>query len=126
MTRINAGIDPSELSDKHLIAEHREIKRIPNLLAKGKLWKDRDPKRIPEKFTLGKGHVLFFANKMGFLWHRYITLNLECKVRKFNVTNFNSCFAQLLDQDIFWEEEWYPDDKDIEIIKQRIKERTKT
>ena len=30
MTRINCGIPPEELSDKHLLAEHREIKRIPN------------------------------------------------------------------------------------------------
>jgi hypothetical protein len=30
MTRINVGVHPSELSTKHLIAEHREIKRIPN------------------------------------------------------------------------------------------------
>ena len=36
MTRINVGISPAELNDKHLIAEHREIKRIPNCVAKGK------------------------------------------------------------------------------------------
>lgn len=28
MTRINVGIPPRALSDKHLLAEHREIKRI--------------------------------------------------------------------------------------------------
>ena len=27
MTRINVGVDPSELNTKMLIAEHREIKR---------------------------------------------------------------------------------------------------
>ena len=32
MTRINVGILPKELSNKHLIAEHREIKRIPNCI----------------------------------------------------------------------------------------------
>jgi hypothetical protein len=32
MTRINVGVDPAELSTRHLIAELREIKRIPNLV----------------------------------------------------------------------------------------------
>ena len=36
MTRINVGVDPSELNVKMLIAEHREIKRIPNLIKIGK------------------------------------------------------------------------------------------
>ena len=36
MTRINAGIPVQSLSGKHLIAEHREIKRIPNCIGKGK------------------------------------------------------------------------------------------
>ena len=34
MTRINVGIDPSELNMKMLMAEHREIKRIPNCVKK--------------------------------------------------------------------------------------------
>jgi hypothetical protein len=34
MTRINTGIPPKELTDKHLLAEHREIKRIPNCIKK--------------------------------------------------------------------------------------------
>ena len=36
MTRINVGISPTELTDKHLLAEHREIKRIPNCIARGR------------------------------------------------------------------------------------------
>ena len=36
MTRVNVGIPPVELVDQHLLAEHREIKRIPNCVAKGK------------------------------------------------------------------------------------------
>ena len=56
MTRINAGIPVETLHDKHLIAEHREIKRIPNCIAKGRYsLKDK-----PSKFVLGTGHVKFF------------------------------------------------------------------
>ena len=46
MTRINVGIPPAELVNQHLIAEHREIKRIPNCIAKGRYNMDG----IPDKF----------------------------------------------------------------------------
>jgi len=36
MTRINAGYSVRRLTDKHLLAEHREIKRIPNMVKSGK------------------------------------------------------------------------------------------
>ena len=48
MTRINVGINPADLTGKHLIAEHREIKRIPNCIAKGKY----NMNGIPNKFKL--------------------------------------------------------------------------
>jgi hypothetical protein len=35
MTRINV-VPVTELCDKHLLAEHRELKRIPNRIVKGK------------------------------------------------------------------------------------------
>ena len=63
MTRINVGILPSELTDKHLLAEHREIKRIPNCIVKGKY----NMNGIPDKFKLGTGHVKFFYNKLFYL-----------------------------------------------------------
>ena len=44
MTRINAGIKVENLSDQHLLAEHREIKRIPRTNFKSK---------PSSKFTLG-------------------------------------------------------------------------
>ena len=56
MTRINVGIPPAELVNQHLLAEHREIKRIPNCVAKGKYNMDG----MPERFKLGTGHVKFF------------------------------------------------------------------
>ena len=62
MTRINCGIPPCELTDKHLMAEHREIKRIPNCIKKGRYSMTGQP----EVFTLGKGHVKFFYNKLKY------------------------------------------------------------
>ncbi len=62
MTRINL-IPPTELCDQHLLAEHRELTRIPNAVAKGKFHL----KGQPEEYKLGEGHVRFFFNKMTFL-----------------------------------------------------------
>lgn len=88
MTRINVGIHPTELPDKLLIAEHREITRIPNNLRNGKaVLKD-----IPEKFTLGKGHVKFFYNKVKYLSNRYALLYNECIFRGFNITDKSTSF----------------------------------
>ena len=50
MTRINVAIPPAELTNKHLLAEHREIKRIPNCVSRGKY----NLKNIPPVFKLGK------------------------------------------------------------------------
>ena len=84
MTRINVRISPTELTDKHLLAEHREIKRIPNCVAKGKY----NMNGIPERFKLGTGHVKFFYNKLLHLRKRYIRLYEECIKRGFNVQNY--------------------------------------
>lgn len=88
MTRINVGVDPSELNTKMLIAEHREIKRIPNVIKSGRFNLTGQPKA----FTLGTGHVKFFYTKIGFLKARYKTIYNECVKRGFNVTNFIDAF----------------------------------
>lgn len=91
MTRINAFIPPADLCDKHLLAEHREIVRIPNQVKSGKL----STNDIPESFRLGTGHVKFFADKLLFLNKRYIAIYDECKKRSFNVMNMKSAFIDI-------------------------------
>lgn len=80
MTRINV-VPVEELCDQHLLAEHRELTRIPNAVAKGKFHL----KGQPTDYKLGEGHVRFFFNKLTFLKKRYDLLNQECKKRGFNV-----------------------------------------
>lgn len=83
MTRINAGIPVEVLSDQHLLAEHREIKRIPNTKFHS----------LPSKqFTLGKGHVLFFIDKHNYTLERYKNIHQECLRRNFNVTDYSECW----------------------------------
>ena len=81
MTRINVGIRASVLTDKHLMAEHREIKRIPNCIAKVRF----NMKGQPDLFTLGTGHVKFFYDKCGYLLKRYEELYTEASPKKFPV-----------------------------------------
>lgn len=89
MTRINAGVHPTELPSKLLLAEHREITRIPNaVLARGV------NSSIPAVFALGTGHVRFFYNKLKFLHLRYQDLYRECLDRGYNVTYKGESFER--------------------------------
>ena len=76
MTRINAGIPPSELCDQHLLSEYRELPRVRSLALK-------TTSEIPERFRLGKGHMLFFVNKGGWLRARWLDLRAELRERGF-------------------------------------------
>lgn len=116
MTRINVGIMPSELNNRHLLAEHREIKRIPNAIKKGKYSLDN----IPAEFKLGTGHVKFFYNKLGYLHGRYIDLYEECLNRGFNVTNYNDSFNDV-PMELY--NEYTPTKWDRKIVLERITKR---
>lgn len=116
MTRINIGVPPRELTNKHLIAEHREIKRIPNVISKGKY----NLKGVPSQFTLGKGHVSFFYDKLGYLKERYVSLYNECITRGFNVQNYEDCWDGVPDELM---NNYVPTERDILIITERIADR---
>lgn len=91
ITRINVGIDPSELPTKLLLAEHREIKRIPNTIKSGKA----KIQGIPPKFTLGPGHVKFFYDKLKYLKIRYLQIYFECLSRNCNVQSYAESFEDI-------------------------------
>lgn len=88
MTRINVGVDPAELPSKLLLAEHREITRIPNAVRRGRFSLGN----LPTTFRLGVGHVRFFYDKLGYLGERYGRLLAECQRRGFNVTDKSAAF----------------------------------
>ena len=113
MTRINVGIPPAELVNQHLLAEHREIKRIPNCVAKGKYNMDG----MPERFKLGTGHVKFFYNKLLYLKKRYIKIYEECINRGFNVQNYINAWDNVPDKLM---NDYQPTEIDRDIIKERI------
>ena len=77
MTRINV-VPVSELCNKHVLAEYRELPRVFTLA--------RKCDDAPSEYTLGKGHVKFFYNKLAYLAKRQLELIAECKKRGFNIT----------------------------------------
>ena len=116
MTRINVGVEPHELNDLMLRAEHREIKRIPNVIKSGRF----NMKGQPEMFTLGTGHVKFFYDKILYLEKRYEQLYQECIRRGFNMTYFGESFEGVPDE---YRGDYTPSDRDREIILDRIEAR---
>lgn len=115
MTRINL-IPVSELTDQHLLAEHRELKRIPNVI---KSWK-YNLNNIPDQFVLWAWHVKFFYDKLLFLKLRYIELHQECINRWFNIVNYIESFQGLPSELM---NNYIPTDEAIQLSQSRINEK---
>lgn len=85
MTRINV-VPPQELCDQHLLAELRELPRIPNRVKRRiEAGQVQPPASAPSCYVLGTGHVVFFYDKLKFLRRRYLALLAEAEARGFNV-----------------------------------------
>lgn len=117
MTRVNL-VWVKELYDQHLLSEHREIKRIPNVIKSWKYYLDK----IPNNYVLGTWHVKFFYNKLQFLHKRYIDIYNECLNRNFKVENYEESFMNL-PTELY--NDYIPNEKEIDINKQRLKEKYK-
>ena len=122
MTRINSAIDVKCLTDEHLLAEHREIKRLPYCLEKA--IESGSINNIPNKFTLGKGHVTFFLNKQRFVVLRYWEIYRECIRRNLNVKLYNQNWLNL-PQNILFENfrDYKPTLEERQLLIERITER---
>ena len=103
------------------MSEYREIFMIGSALQRSLNSKNWDPQKIPKKFTLGTGHVMFFYDKGKYLYNRYDEIKHELtkrnfklnKDRLFKVTQFPTEYYN----------DWVPTKEDQEIIKKRIEER---
>ncbi len=119
MTRINVSIPPSALTDEHLRAEHREIKRLPSNYKKRLEANKFDD--VPPKLTLGKGHVLFFIDKGQYTLTRYTQLHVECIKRGFKAENYLENWRIYETTEHF--QDYTPQDADYDLIRSRIVER---
>lgn len=108
--------------DQHLIAERRELRMIPPLLKKRIDSGKHSTLDIPSRFTLGKGHMLFWLDKMHYLSKRYDALVEEMGRRGFNADpslTFDMDYAKLSKMDNDWE----PRPEDYDIIVTRLREK---
>lgn len=120
MTRINV-IDPTQLTDQHLMAEYRELPMVMGSLRRSLIAKNGMPEPGAE-YTLNKGHVKFFYNKGGWLKRRYAALIVELIERGFQLDP-----ARKADFTVFHDNAldggWTPDQAALEINRARIRER---
>ena len=122
MTRINL-VPVQDLADQHLFAEWREIKMVPAALRRSlKTRKSGDILMgVPARYTLNKGHVTFFFNKMKFLTERYKLLTAELVKREYNINaddDFRIFCGDLPSE--FAHVEWQPNKQEISINVERI------
>lgn len=121
MTRINV-VPTSELTTKHLVAEYREIARLPkNLQQSLSRSKPFNLSEIPPTYVLGTGHVKFFYDKMIFLQKRFEQLVDEMLKRGYNPTYRDSSI--FIPEDKRFYNDWTPTPEAIELNRKRIKDR---
>lgn len=120
MTRINC-VPVQELSGPHLVAEYRELPRVFALAQKAAA---RGPFVQPERYTLGKGHILFFYTRLTYLAKRHRQLVEEMKRRGYR-PSFEGVERQQFPDipDTFWGD-WEPDEAALALNRQRIAERS--
>jgi hypothetical protein len=119
MTRINC-IPPSELTDKHLGAEYRELPRVFTL-AYNSYARGDDPSKFPAAYVLGGGHVKFFYTRLGYLQKRYNEIVSEC-LRRGRRVSFMS-IPDLPQMPTSWWCDWEPDEAAQQLNRARISER---
>jgi deoxyribonuclease (pyrimidine dimer) len=124
MTRINV-VPPSELSRQHLVAEYREITRLPGNLNAwlNRKTKPHDFKEIPADYKLGTGHVKFFYNKFQYLEKRFEAIIEEMLSRGYHPNFTDSSIFKRVDN--LYYNDYNPTMEAIEINRERIMERTK-
>jgi deoxyribonuclease (pyrimidine dimer) len=121
LTRINC-VPVSELVNKHLLAEWREMPRLVGNLTKSlnskKGFKLQD---VPATYRMGKGHVQFFYDKFKWLHERHKQLTAELLSRGYNLHRTDSNIFQTVADEYYGD--WQPNDDDMSINRLRIAER---
>lgn len=120
MTRINL-IKAEELYYKFLLAEIRELPRIFNYVEKFGI----DINKIPSDFTLNKGHIKFFSNKLKFLFERYCLLYYEANKRGYKINYsieglYNKYSHLLIEENQI---KYIPTIKDLHVSQERLNQK---
>lgn len=122
MTRINL-VPPEELKDAHLMAEYREMPMVPAALRRSLRTRTKASilKGIPKEFTLNKGHVTFFYNKLKYLKNRYELVRRELLRRGFKLDPNRGLNADDFPPEFY--QDYTPTNTALKIIRTRIAEK---
>ncbi|AGN30264.1 DenV endonuclease V [Vibrio phage nt-1] len=127
MTRINC-MPVETLSDKHLLAEYKEITR-PFSKVEARIANDTMTNlKIPEHYVLGTGHETFFFDKLHYLYLRYQDLCEELIHRGVNIdmTKFNDIcnwVVTTFEDTAYWNY-WVPRPEDMYLNMARLVKRS--
>lgn len=116
MTRINASIQPIELTNAHLLAEIRELPRILNTIKSGKAKVENKT----DVFKLGTNHTTFFYGRLEYLVNRHKKLISEAKLRGFNIMDYSESYKDIPPH-LF--NDWQETEEARELLKERINQR---
>jgi len=120
MTRINC-VPVEELSGPHLVAEYRELPRVFALARKAAM---RGGGSQPQAYILGKGHLLFFYTRLGYLARRHRELVEEMKRRGYRPAFTGVRREDFPDvPDACWND-WEPTAEALHLNRERIKARS--
>ena len=91
------------------------------LIAYIKKYSKTNLNKIPNNYSLGKGHILFFKNKVLYLKNRHEKLKKEMNIRGFKTrkTVYTNQFSKNLLNN------YKPNNEDKKIIKKRLIEKLK-
>lgn len=128
MTRINAGIPVTELSREHLLAEHREIKRVcyrlRQRLLKNKFNDVPSPFHEVKPDGTVKFKELFWLDKGEYTYLRYLQIRDECCRRGYNVQSYADNWRVYSQKPEYWND-YVPTEEQVSLIRERIAERSK-
>lgn len=104
----------------HLLAELREITMVPASLRRS--LRTKNPAAVlaavPKQFTLNKGHVSFFYNKLRFLQNRFDKLVAEMQARGYTPDVSRKTAFDGFDN--MWYGDWASTPADDAIVIERI------
>ena len=119
MVRVNVGIDPCDLTDEHLRAENVELQMLIT-------WAIKYPEGyIPEKFSLGTGHISFFRDKLKYIFNRLNSVQGEMVHRdmKVNICYLDIWFSVRQQICTFNYKNYNPTKEDAKIVAERLVDR---
>src|SRR5574343_1485221 len=114
MTRVNL-IPPNQLTNKHLVAEFKELSQLIGQIRK-MIKNPNVLNKIPTEFTLNTCHVTFFVDKLLYVKNRHLLVKQEMINRGFKAdADLN---LQDLPPHLF--NDYIPTPQAVDIVKARI------